>query len=264
MRTRLAIVLAIVLALGPLGACAPQQPLKLSANTPDGGPMSADIKATLVDSGDIILALLPRDAAGTRPPAADTTPALALNVPFWPDRTTPRPEAVAQLDQLGKALSSPLLNGRRFVIRVDADIDLAVPESERPSLLKAKSIKEYLTGRYALEDDRIALAAQSLPRLAARPGPVPDAATDMAMETIEVATFVERTARILARTTPVEAALRSLQNLPPPVVKTAGQEEPTRRVIAEAAAPRKDDVLTSPERRRGQDAAQAKRTTAPW
>jgi outer membrane protein OmpA-like peptidoglycan-associated protein len=170
--SKLAIVSAVLLAASPLSGPAfaqtnPSASQLINALKPSG---------TLSDTTRGIKPLAPDDSTATPPastmatPAAMSTPApqpqaapatdisapsANLAVDFMTGSAALTPRAMATLDQLGKALTSPQLASYNFKIAGHTDTVGDPATNQSLSEQRAQAVKSYLETKYNISDSRL-------------------------------------------------------------------------------------------------------------
>lgn len=76
-----------------------------------------------------------------------TAQSVSLNIQFEHNSSTLQPEAAAQLDQLLRALSSPVLRKDRFQVAGHTDAKGARQFNKRLSLRRAETVKDFLVAK---------------------------------------------------------------------------------------------------------------------
>lgn len=94
-------------------------------------------------------------ALGTKSKALDVRPSIALRVQFSLGGARLTPEGRAQLDELARALQSPELDGRRFLLSGHTDSKGPVSLNQRLSQRRADAAKRYLVDRYGIAPARL-------------------------------------------------------------------------------------------------------------
>lgn len=156
--TRTALVLA--LAAAPATALAGDEDAALTAamknhfaGASQPGPASGDATA----SPDAMVAYFT-----SGPPPGDTTVAsrrhVDLDVKFSFDSAALDEEGIHQLDVAGKALQSPQLKGRRFMLAGHTDDSGNADYNAYLSKQRAESARKYLIDEYGIEPERLAAA----------------------------------------------------------------------------------------------------------
>jgi outer membrane protein OmpA-like peptidoglycan-associated protein len=91
-------------------------------------------------------------SAGSAPAAAPST---NLNIVFSSGSATLTPEATAELDQLGKALTSHDLAAYKFKIVGHTDTTGTVTGNQSLSEARADAVKQYLEAKFGVTDARL-------------------------------------------------------------------------------------------------------------
>jgi OOP family OmpA-OmpF porin len=102
----------------------------------------------------------PPEPAPEAPPtptaaAAPSAPSIDLSIDFAASSSQLTPQAIASLDQLGKALSSAALSGFDFKIVGHTDTVGTAQSNKALSLRRAEAVKSYLASRYAIAPSRL-------------------------------------------------------------------------------------------------------------
>lgn len=82
-------------------------------------------------------------------------PGVNLMVHFDTDKAVIRPESFPLLDELGKALSSDPLKGKRFVIAGHTDSDASEAHNMQLGMARAEAVKDYLMRKFQIPGDRL-------------------------------------------------------------------------------------------------------------
>ncbi len=93
--------------------------------------------------------------AKTPPAAATEAPSVNLYVPFENGSAELTPAAIAALDELGKALSSPTLAGYKFRIEGHTDTVGTKPYNKSLSERRAEAVSAYLSQKYGVGQTRL-------------------------------------------------------------------------------------------------------------
>jgi len=83
----------------------------------------------------------------TRRDAADADQSVNLNIPFEHDSSALKPQASAQLKELGLALESASLGRDRFIVAGHTDAKGSPQYNKRLSLRRAEAVKHFLVGK---------------------------------------------------------------------------------------------------------------------
>jgi outer membrane protein OmpA-like peptidoglycan-associated protein len=94
------------------------------------------------------------EAPAKTPPAAEA-PSVNLYVPFENGSAELTPAAIAALDELGKALSSPTLAGYKFRIEGHTDTVGTKPYNKSLSERRAEAVSAYLEQKYGVGTTRL-------------------------------------------------------------------------------------------------------------
>jgi len=102
----------------------------------------------------------PPEPAPEAPPAptaaaAPSAPSIDLSIDFAASSSQLTPQAIAALDQLGKALSSAALSGFDFKIVGHTDTVGTAQSNKALSLRRAEAVKSYLASKYAMAPSRL-------------------------------------------------------------------------------------------------------------
>jgi outer membrane protein OmpA-like peptidoglycan-associated protein len=95
------------------------------------------------------------EAPAKTPPAAAEAPSVNLYVPFENGSAELTPAAIAALDELGKALSSPTLAGYKFRIEGHTDTVGTKPYNKSLSERRAEAVSAYLEQKYGVGTTRL-------------------------------------------------------------------------------------------------------------
>jgi len=80
----------------------------------------------------------------TRRGTVEAQPSVSLNIPFESNSSALKPQASAQLAQLGLALTSASLGKDRFVVAGHTDARGSAPYNKQLSLRRAEAVKRFL------------------------------------------------------------------------------------------------------------------------
>jgi len=95
----------------------------------------------------------------------EPTKSVNLKIEFDVNSYGIRPDSYSLLDQLGKALTSDRLKEQAIVIKGHTDSDGSVDYNLNLSLNRAKAVKSYLVGRFAIPESKLIVYGygQSMP-----------------------------------------------------------------------------------------------------
>ena len=100
----------------------------------------------------------------TRRGTAEAEPSVNLNIPFENNSSALKPQASAQLTQLGRALTSASLGKDRFVVAGHTDARGSAQHNKLLSLKRAEAVKRFLMGR-GVDASRLETAGYGSDRL---------------------------------------------------------------------------------------------------
>ena len=84
-------------------------------------------------------------------------PSIDLDIRFSVDQATLLPEALAQLQELGRALRSPRLRNKTIEIAGHTDATGSNAHNKALSLRRAKAVADYLTQKFKINPGRLAV-----------------------------------------------------------------------------------------------------------
>jgi OOP family OmpA-OmpF porin len=111
----------------------------------DGLTATPDENANPADEGASVRSMDLADELGA------TTGSVYIKVEFDVDKATIRPEYFANLDELGQALNSPKLKGRKVLIIGHTDSDASDQYNLELSKKRAAAVKSYLVQRHGID-----------------------------------------------------------------------------------------------------------------
>ena len=111
----------------------------------DGLTATPDENANQTDEGASVRSMDLADELGA------TTGSVYIKVEFDVDKATIRPEYFANLDELGQALNSPKLKGRKVLIIGHTDSDASDQYNLELSKRRAAAVKSYLVQRHGID-----------------------------------------------------------------------------------------------------------------
>ena len=98
---------------------------------------------------------MPAGSAMAQGSAAAAAPSTNLNIVFASGSAALTPEATAELDQLGKALTSHDLAAYKFKIVGHTDTTGTAPANQSLSEARAAAVKQYLEAKFGVTDARL-------------------------------------------------------------------------------------------------------------
>jgi outer membrane protein OmpA-like peptidoglycan-associated protein len=116
---------------------------------PPGGDTMAPSSATPASMSNMSMSPPPAAADNSGPPSAN------LDIDFAPGSADLTPQAVASLDQLGKALTSSTLSSYNFKIVGHTDTTGDAATNQTLSEQRAAAVKSYLETKFSVADSRL-------------------------------------------------------------------------------------------------------------
>jgi len=116
---------------------------------------------------------------------AQERPRIDLKIKFDYDSANIAKAALADMDNLGKALTDPALNGGTFVLAGHTDAVGSEEYNQDLSSRRADSVKRYLTEKFSLAPDRLVTAGYGKTRLKNKDNP--KAAENRRVEVVNMA-----------------------------------------------------------------------------
>lgn len=116
--------------------------------TGDNGAQSDSTAADVVGPGENVIE---KDLTQS----GREVPGVNLDIRFDVDKATIRPESYALLDELGAALQSPKLKGKRIIVAGHTDASAEATYNLKLSIARAESVKKYLVMRHDIRPNLI-------------------------------------------------------------------------------------------------------------
>ena len=137
---------------------APKQPVRTRSLTRSFTPRTRAIKVVRKDQGKTFEETM---IVSERP----TPQSVNLRIEFDSNSYAIRPESFKILHELGKAIISDRIKGKRLILKGHTDSDGPDTYNLNLSLSRALSVKSYLIGSFGIEPDRISVAGygESMP-----------------------------------------------------------------------------------------------------